>query len=467
MTSWSGISTASEIDRDDQRLNLVGKTVFVLTIVYLIMNRAIPDLMVVPIGISIRPYEVVLLMITGAWVLWMFTDPHPFPRGVVGIVGLCLVVVLVSAPFINALNATPFQFNGAERGLFRVFLFSGLFLASYHLAYRLRYGKKLIAWVIGVTAVQAVLGIYEFITQQPLTIMFDIARSLGLVFDPNAIRSELTRVFTRLTGEIRATGTAPHPIVLSALISLGILVAGIWLVYATKRSQRVWLAIAAGLLVIAMPVPNSRTGFVIVGAAALPLAILMVKELPRLIPLLLAISLFMGVAFAISPQTPRLLLNSVTRSDEDANTQVRIERFSRVPELLEERPIVGAGYLTHDTENVQLFDNAFNMAIIEFGLLGFALTMWWLLACLVRSWAGSIRARRNEIVLTIGGVAAVLSLLAGAATFDAWTFDQFLPTALIVTGVAVGRADVILRREAKRAEDDENAQEIFVGLSTL
>ncbi len=180
--------------------------------------------------------------------------------------------------------------------------------------------------------------------------------------------------------------------------------------------------------------------------------------------------MLLGVAFAVSPQTPRLLLDSITRSDEDQNTQIRIERFGRVPEPLEERPIIGAGYLTHDTENVQLFDNAFNMAIVEFGILGFVLTLWFLLACLVRSWAGSIRARRDEIVLTIGGISAVFALLAGAATFDAWTFDQFLPTAIIVLAVGVGRSDVILRSEAAQVIDatsdaSPRGSEIFVTLT--
>jgi len=454
------------IDRDHLPLDLMGKAVFGLIIAYLVMNRAIPDLMVIPIGISIRPYEVVLLVTTGVWILWMIADPHPFPRGVVGLSGVLLVSVLLVAPFLNALNVSKFQFDAAERGLYRVVIFAGLFLASYHLAYRLKYGRRLIGVVIGITVVQATLGVFEFVTQRPLTFMYDLAQSFGLVFDPNAIRSEVTTVFTRLTGEIRATGTAPHPIVLSALIALGILVAGIWLVYAEKRRDRVWLGLALAVLVIAMPVPNSRTGFVIVGLAAIPLLVLMIKELPRIIPLILVLSMFMGLAFVISPETPRLLLNSVTRSDEDQNTQIRIERFSRVPELLESRPVVGAGYLTHDTKNVQLFDNAFNMAIIEFGILGFVLAMWWLLAGLGRSWAGTVRARRDEVVLTIGGVAAVIALLAGGSTFDAWTFDQFLPTALVVLGVAVGRSDVILRRgSADGPATLAPGEEIFIELS--
>jgi hypothetical protein len=453
--------------REDAPLDLIGRTVYVLIVVYLVMNRAIPDLMVIPIGISIRPYEVVLILVTGAWMLWMLVYPLPFPRGIVGVTGLGMLIVIGSGPFINALNATPYMINAFQRGLFRLFLFAGLFLASYHLAYRLRYGRRLILWVIGVTVAQAALGIYEYLTQTPLIFMFDMAKSVGLVFDPNAVRSEalLNIIFTRPSGQIRATGTAPHPIVLSALIALGILLLVVWLVYADRRSRK-WLGLAVAVLVVAMPVPNSRTGFVMIAAAAIPLIIVMIKELPRVIPLLLAATVLMGVGFALSPDTPRLLLDSLTRSDQDTNTQVRIERFSRVPELLAERPIVGAGYLTHDTVNVQLFDNAFNMAIIEFGLLGFTLTMWWLIACLIRSWAATGRAGPGESVLTIGGVVAVLALLAGAATFDAWTFDQFLPTALVVLGVAIGRSDVILRRADRADRIPEGGREIFVDLST-
>ncbi|GMQ94794.1 MAG: hypothetical protein BMS9Abin12_2302 [Acidimicrobiia bacterium] len=442
-------------DKDGQPLNVVGKTVFVLIVVYLVMNRVIPDVMVLPIGFSLRPYEVVMAMIIGGWMVWMITEPHPLPTGLVGVVGLALLSILTLAPFLNGLGLSLYQSNGAERGLFRLFLLSGLFMASYHLGYRLRYGHKLLAWVIAVTVFQAVLGIYEFIIKEPLTFIFDFSRNIGLVFDPNAIRTELTNIFARQSGELRATTTAPHPIVLSSVIALSVLLVGVWLIYTNNSKVRRWLAVAGGVLVVALPVANSRTAFVMLAVAALPLAILMIDKLPKLVVWSLAVVLAFGMAFALSPQTPRLLLDSVTRSSEDQNTQIRLERFDRLPELLAPRPILGAGYLTHDPE-IQIFDNAYNLGLIEFGILGLIFMIWWFLIALVRSWSATLWATSKEKILTIAGVVTVISLLAASATFDAWTFDQFFPTCLVVLGLALGRSDVVLRRERRWSRPTES-----------
>jgi O-antigen ligase len=275
--------------------------------------------------------------------------------------------------------------------------------------------------------------------------MFDFARNVGLVFDPNAIRIEQTSIILRESGELRSTTTAPHPIVFSAVIALALLVATVWFVYADRRRTRVLLAVSGIILVLALPVANSRTAFVMLAFATLPLFILLVAELPKLVPMALVLVLALGGAFAISPETPRLLLDSVTRSENDQNTQIRLERFQRLPELLAPRPIVGAGYLTHDPA-IQIFDNAYNLGLIEFGILGLILTIWWFLCCLVRSWTATRWARREEMVLPVAGVLTAVGLLAASSTFDAWTFDQYFPTCLVVLGVAVGTSDTILRR---------------------
>jgi len=434
------------VGKDGQPLNLYGRAVFVLIILYLFMNRAIPDIMVVPIGISVRPSEIVLLLVLAAWAVWIVTDPHPFPVGLVGLVGLLVIAVLVFAPFLHALNVSRFQANGAERGIVKLILYGGLFVASYHMSYRRRFGKALLATVLVVSIAQALLGVYEFVTRQPLTFMFDLAEQMGLVLDPNGVRSELASVFTRyLTGEIRATGLAPHPIVLSAILALALLLMGIWLIYSEGLRQRVLVVLGALVVVVALPTPNSRTAFVILGFSVLPLMLLMINHLPRIVLLFVGFVIALGAGFVLSPETPELLLNSVFDAQDDATTQVRIERFDVLPDLVEQRPIIGAGYLTHDV-NEQLFDNAYSMALIEFGILGLILTVWWFLLCLVRAWSGTVRSEPADAILTASGVAGVLAILAGALTFDAWTFDQFLPMCLIVIGLGVGRSDVVLRQ---------------------
>lgn len=443
------LASLDGVERPDDRLNPIGRVVFVLVVVYLIMNRVIPDLMVLPVGFSLRPYEVVLVLVLGAWCLWMFMEPQPMPLGLVGAVGLLLLLFLTAAPFLNWWGLSTYQLNGAERGLFRLFILAGLFLASYHLGTRLTYAKKLLGWVVAATIFQAVLGVWEYITKAPLTFMFDFAEAIGLIFDPNAIRDELTNIFSRQTGELRAATTAPHPIVFSAVVAVALLLVVAWVVYTDNRKTRRWLAISGGILVLALPVSNSRTAFVMLALAAFPLFLLLIDKLPKVIPLLLAGMLALGVAFVLSPETPRLLVDSVFRSDEDPNTQIRLERFERIPELLAPRPVVGAGYLTHNPE-IQIFDNAYNLGLIEFGILGLIFTIWWFLCILVRCWTATRWSDESERFIPIAGAVVLIAMMAGSTVFDAWTFDQFFPTCLVIFGVAVGTSDRVIRRERAR-----------------
>ena len=361
-------------DRDQIPLDLVGRMVSFLVIAYLILNRLLSDRFVLPVGVSVRLYELVLLVLGAAWALWMLREPHPFPLGLVGLFGLLSFAVLALSPFIHATTLSAFQADAAERGLFRLFILSFLFIACFHLAFRLKEGMRVLGWLLVATAAQAAFGIYEFLTAKPVVFLDSVALSIGLIPDPKSVRGEFDSVFQRLSGEVRAVATAPHPIVLSAVIAVGVLVAVTWLLYVRKPRVAAGVAFLGAVIGLALPVTNSRTAFVILMAAALPLAILHIKKLPKMLMLMLPIIGVLAVSFALSPSTPRLLLNSITNPGEDQNTTVRIERFSRVPELLSERPAIGAGYLTHDT-NVQLFDNAFNKAIIEFGVVGFALVM--------------------------------------------------------------------------------------------
>jgi O-antigen ligase len=418
--------------------------VLVLIVFYLVLNRVIPDRFVLPFGTSVRVYELVLVLILGAWALWMVVDPLPFPDGLLGLTSLGLLVVLGLAPFLSAMDMTQYQANGAQRGLVRVVLFAGLFIGSYHVASRLRSGRVLLYWVLGLTALQALLSVWEFLTATPLFLFDDLATSIGLIPDPNSIRSEFD-LFTRLTGEVRAVTTAPHPIVLSAVVSLGVLISAGWMLNEQGNKNRKWLILTTAILVIGLPVTNSRTGFVILVVAAIPFLILSSRNLVRMIPWSLAAALVFAAAFAVSPQTPRLLLNSFTNPGEDPNTQVRIERFARLPELISDRPYIGTGYLTHDP-GIQIFDNAYNLALVETGFVGLALFVLFFLLILGRCWSAFRLASEREGALPFAGVAASIALIVGGATFDAWTFDQFFPTALIIMGLGTGRAAVIQRR---------------------
>lgn len=446
----TAVTIGSLYDIDDRPMPLPGTWVLAAVIFYVIINRLISDRFVLPFGVSIRLYEVILMGIGLLWLLWMATEPLPLPYGLPAISGLVLITLIAIAPFIHWPGLDSFQRNGAERGLFRMFVFVTLFLAAYHLAFRLRTGLILLGVIVAATVGQALFAIYELVTERPVTFLDSIATSIGLIEDPLSVRLAFDGVFERLTGELRATATAPHPIVLSAVIAVGLLVTGVWLLYAKTTRAKVLLAISAAVLMIGLPVANSRTGFVIVVLLTLPLLVLLVEKTPKILTWAVPLVFASAIAFAVSPGTPRLLLNSFTNPGADPNTTVRIERFSRIPELLEARPFLGAGYLTYDPQ-IQFFDNAYNLALIELGIIGLIVAVVFFIACLIRTWTGAVRAKGTEAVLPIAGVIGTLAILAGGLTFDAWTFDQFFPTCLILMGLGLGRSAVVLRR---RNEDE-------------
>jgi O-antigen ligase len=439
-----GLSLADRLTLAPAGTSIFERWTFILIVTYLVLNRVIPDRFVLPVGSSVRVYELVLVMILGVWLLWMIVDPLPFPDGLLGITSLGLLAVLAVAPFLSALEMTPFQINGAQRGLVRVALFAGMFLAAYHLAFRLRSARLLLGWVLGLTAFQAILSVWEYLTATPLYFFDDFATSIGLIPDPNSIRGEF-ELFTRLTGEVRAVVTAPHPIVLSALIALGVLISAGWLVHERGNKGRRWVLFATAVLLIGLPVSNSRTGFVILVVAAVPFLILASRNMVRLIPMSLGVGVVFVVAFIVSPQTPRLLLNSFTNPSEDHNTQVRLSKFDSIPELIADRPFLGTGYLTHDP-GLQIFDNAYNLALVETGIMGLAFFVLFFVLILSRCWSAFRLASEREAILPFAGLVASITVLVGGATFDAWTFDQFFPTALIIMGLGAGRSAVIQNR---------------------
>lgn len=431
---------------EGETLHLHERLVLILITLYFVLNRMIPDTYVVPVGISIRAHEVVLSLLIVAWMVWAARSHRPMLYGSLGIVSLTLLTLLATAPFWAALTMNTYEVNGAERGLFRTFVFTGLFIATYQLAFRWQSAMYVLRLILITGTVQALLGVWEGIVRAPLPIFNTLARGLGLVIDPRNIRgSGDTGLFFRESGDIRAATTSPHPIVFSSVVVLGILILIAWLMYARTPSQRKWATIGLALNLAALPVSNSRTGFVMLIAILPVLVVLNAKRIPQMVPLGLILAVFLGMAVVMFPSSFRLILNSFTNASDDPNTQIRVERLELVPQLIEERPILGAGYLSFDPD-IQVFDNAYNLALVELGMLGTAMLVMFFLVGINRCRQGAHFATDDEAIFPLAGFIAGLSLLVGGITFDAWTFDQFFPTCLALMALGCGRTHAIMNR---------------------
>jgi hypothetical protein len=428
-----------------ERTDLFGFLLNLTLVIYLVLNRLIPDVFVLPVGLSIRPWEPVLGLLAILWFLWLIVDPKPLPRGALGLIALALLIVLVLAYFWNAPGYTEFEMQASRRGLLRVFLYSALFVASYHVATDLGAARRILILIPILTAVQGTIAIFEFVTKQRAVFLYHIWTALGLIEDPSGIRGFSVGFKERLSGLTKVESTAPHPITLSALLAMGVLLTLVLYLH-TRRHKRL-LAVLLVPQVLALPVTNSRTGFFILILGGLGIGLLQVRKWPRTLSLGLGMIGLMGIAFVISPQTTGLLADSVTQPERDPNIVVRLTRAEMVPDLMSERPLIGPGYLTTDVNQV-LFDNAYYLGLLELGVLGFLLLISFFLLCLARSVGALSRAGPGEHPVVLAGALGVFCLFLGGAAFDAWTFDQFFPTCLILLGIGVGRADIVFRRRS-------------------
>jgi hypothetical protein len=423
---------------------------------YVVINRLIADIYTLPIGFSIRAGELVLVIVGGILGWRVLVEKVPMPRGAVAFVAAALAALVLSAPFLHITSLSDFQSETYDQGLIRFMLMAILFVAAYHIGWDEQKGMRLVYVIIVMSLIEGSIAIWETMSGRPSTLLGTIWTSIGFDVDPSALslRGESAQLLLRLTGELRAASTAPHPLVLSAVLALGVLISLVLFFRSETPVVRRRAGVSAVVLMAAAAATNSRTGFVMVIVIGALIAAIYSYRTNELLQISFVGLLGIPLIFVVSPDTPRLLLNFFTGVRTDQNVDVRIERFAILPDLIAESPWVGAGYLTHDP-GIQIFDNAYNLAVVELGFVGLGLMVAFFFTVIIRTLSAAVRYRRNDSGLLAMGAVAGVSMLLGGATFDAWTFDQFLPTCVILMGLGVARADAMWDRRwlERRVED--------------
>jgi O-antigen ligase len=432
---------------DGVATSVFARFAFALVVAYLVVSRLIADTYTLPIGVSLHPTDVILAALLATWLLWVMTAPLPFPIGVVSVLGAALMVTLFLAPYIDGPNLSQFQIDAVDRGLVRATLYAGLFLASYHLASSRRVAIRILVVTVAVTIFQASVALYELAVGKPLVILGSIWLSVGLEVDPRAIRGAREALSRRLTGELRVSGNAPHPLVLVGLLAVGIGICVALYLHSDSRRARVLLLGGIIFLFMAVGATNQRTAFVVLAVIAVVVGFAEFRKFPSAIPLIAAVVVGGSALMVISPNTPRLFLNFITFQPIDHNVEVRTSKYAVLPELLEQRPLVGAGFSTADPA-VVIFDNGYLTELVELGILGFALLIGFLLVVIGRSFASLRRAEPADRSILLAAVLVGVALLAGMTTFDAMSYVQLFPVVLIVLAVGLARADE-LRRDGR------------------
>ena len=445
---WTGLAASTEV-RAAHRWGIAG-LVFALVITYLLASRLIADVFVVPVGMSLHPTDIVLGLLLLAWIVWLMTDRLPAPIGLASALGMAVVLVLLFAPFLNGANMSPFQADGAERGIVRGLLYAGLFIATYHLARDRGRAIRLLVAIVAVTVLQAAIAVQEILAGQPFVALGNLWQSLGLQSDPNATRTAADALQFRLTGELRAGATAPHPLVLVGILAAGIGICIAFYLHSSSRRVRLLLVNLIVLQLAGIGATNQRTAFVALTAVGLVVLFTQIDKLPTAMPLALAVAAGGVLVAIVSPRTPRLILNFVTGQQPDHNVAVRTSKYELFPELLGQRPLLGAGYQTGDPALVT-FDNGYLTELVELGIVGFAIFVAFLLVVAGRSFGALASAPEADRPLLLSAVLALVAFLASMITFDAMSFVQFFPMVLMVLAIGLARADELRRSRPQPA----------------
>jgi len=423
-----------------------GRVVFLGLVLYLIFDRIIPDLYILPVGFSLKVSHVVAGLVI-LLLLWsMAVEMRPLPRGVAGLLGLLTLVVTLSGPFINASTLSLYEGDAADLGLVTVMLFTGLFAAAYYLGQRGTRPMKLIWVVIILTAIQTAVAGWEkwsgWLLTRDTTFL-----TLGFLVPDPALARGFVFGSSRIGGGFRPVSTAPHPIVLSALSAVAILLL-IGVYPYVSRGRRRWLFALLAPLMVGLVALETRTGIVITTVAAVAaLAITAARKTDKVLSLIVSGGLLLAAAIAAFPSSARNALNQFARVGSDPSLAARTEDADFVYEFMARRPLLGPGFMTHDP-SLRIFDNSYYEALIEFGVIGFGIFLAFLVVVTFKPVLTLGRASDHDAPILVAGFTAGLSLLTAMALFDATKFTQFFPTILIVLGIGLGRTDVILRTRA-------------------
>jgi O-antigen ligase len=237
--------------------------------------------------------------------------------------------------------------------------------------------------------------------------------------------------------------------VLAGLLAVGVGICVAIYLYTDSRRSRRFLLVAICLQLLAIGATNQRTGFVMLAAIALVIGFTQIHKLPSAFPLVIAAGLGAAAVTIVSPNTPRLILNFVTGQQTDSNVAVRTSKYEVLPELIERRPFIGAGFETSDPDLVT-FDNGYLTELVELGIIGLAVLLVFLIVVTGRSFASLRAAERADQSILLSAVLAAMALFAGMTTFDVMSFAQLFPTCLIVMALGLARADELHRHGSRK-----------------
>jgi len=261
--------------------------------------------------------------------------------------------------------------------------------------------------------------------------------------DPYFINSQLWR------GGIRVAGSAAHPIAFSALLAMIAPLAWHYWQSAKKTGEKLGFGLSCALIVVAIVLTGSRTGFVGLVAALTILIVGVPKRRMQILGATLAAFFLIHMLFPGAIGTIRTFLTpSYVEKIEVGNRAGRLEDYPRIRQEFLKKPLFGRGFGTFDPLKFFWVDNQYLKFLVETGLLGTLAVLYFLCRVLINFWRSACLAEEPHKDLLISIMASSLVFVVVLATFDTFGFAQ-VPYLFFIL-VALGESLVLNSKSISR-----------------
>lgn len=252
---------------------------------------------------------------------------------------------------------------------------------------------------------------------------------------------------------IRVAGSTFHSIELGVVASM-LIPLSMWRALHDPRGRRWFHWVQTALLLFAVATTVSRSGILglVIGLAVF------VPFLPRLVRrwLLFASPVIVAGVFFVVPGFVGTISSAIGADISDPSIATRVNNYPRVVQLLDSRPVLGAGpgnYTPPDA--LRILDNQYLGSLVTLGLVGLAAT---LVYFILPGIAGVLAAKAapDPRLRSLAAAVAAGALVGGvcSVTFDSLSFPVFALVYPALVGLGGGVWRLVRRRAELRVDAD-------------
>jgi O-antigen ligase len=389
---------------------------------------------------ELEPYRVLVALLAAAWVTALLVDPRVRVRrsGFEGPLALIAFATVGSV----IVNGNRISELGVDSEVTKKLTFFASFLLVFYLVVSVtRWAggvDLLVKTFVAAGAIVAMFAIYETRTGYNF---FDHLSGFVPFIEINEYPTS-----GRRGGQIRATGSAQHPIALGAAL---VMLTPLAVYLARMTGRRRWYG-AAALLCLGSLATVSRTGVLMLLVVGVVFIWLRPKEAKRMWPALIPAIVVIHFAMPGALGTIRGAFfpegGLIADQMKSAGTRGSGRVADLGPALSEwsQNPVLGQGFGTRIVDrgkyNAQILDNQWLKTLLETGVLG--LVAWvWLYARAIRRFGRHARDDPSPRGWLLAALTAALAAFAfGMVTYDAYSFIQVTFISFLFLAIAASLA---------------------------